>query len=168
MIPEIQGRVLRLGDNVDTDQIYPSRYIEITDEREMAQHALEGIDPKLPEKLSALGILVAGRNFGCGSSREHAPRSLRAAGIRVVIAESFARIFYRNAVNLGLPVIHIPSVRAITAGDRLLVRLAEGKLIDRTTKTEYSFEAFSGFVLNILEAGGLVSYYKSRNKDTHT
>lgn len=160
MIREIQGRALRLGNNVDTDQIFPSRYIEITDERGMAKHALEGIDSELPGKLSGYRVLVAGRNLGCGSSREHAARSLRAAGIQVLIAESFARIFYRNAVNLGLPAIHIQSTKGIKTGDNLIVQLMAGKLINETTTAQYSFAQFTGFVLDVLDAGGLVQYYK--------
>jgi 3-isopropylmalate/(R)-2-methylmalate dehydratase small subunit len=162
MIREIRGRVLCLGDNVDTDQIYSSRYIELTDDAEMAKHALEGLDPDLPGKLSEYSILVAGRNLGCGSSREHAPRSLRAAGIRVLIAESFARIFYRNAINLGLPAIHLPSTKEISSGSSLIVRLVEGIVIDETNDTQHSFRGFNGLVRNILEAGGLVEYYRHR------
>jgi 3-isopropylmalate/(R)-2-methylmalate dehydratase small subunit len=162
MISEIRGKVLRLGDDIDTDQIYPARYIEITEEQQMAEHALEGIDAGLPRRLSEYSILVAGRNFGCGSSREHAARSLRAAGIKVLVAESFARIFFRNAINLGLPAIHLPSTRKIETGDTLTIRPTEGTLINETKGLRLAFREFSGLVIDILGAGGLVEYYKQR------
>ena len=160
MIDEIRGKALRLGDDIDTDQIFPSRYIEITEDREMAQHALEGIDPELPTRLPEYSILVAGKNLGCGSSREHAPRSLRAAGIKVLVAESFARIFYRNAINLGLPAIHAESTAGIGTGDSLTVRLEEGTLTNETTNQQFSFRGLTGLVSEILNAGGLVEYYR--------
>ena len=166
MIEEIQGRALQLGDNMDTDQIFPSRYIEITDEREMAKHALEGIDPDLSEGLSEYNILVAGRNLGCGSSRENAPRSLHAAGIQILVAESFARIFFRNAINIGLPAISLPSTREIETGDRLKISLREGILINTTRGLRFVFRGFSGLVGDILNAGGLVEYYK-QGKGVH-
>jgi 3-isopropylmalate/(R)-2-methylmalate dehydratase small subunit len=162
MISEIQGKVLRLGDDIDTDQIYPARYIEITEEQQMAEHALEGIDAGLPRRLSEYSILVAGRNFGCGSSREHAARSLRAAGIKVLIAESFARIFFRNAINLGLPVIHLPSTREIETGDTLAIHLVEGVVVNETKQVRLVFPGFSGPVADILSAGGLIEFHKRR------
>jgi len=160
MIEEIRGRVLRIGDDIDTDQIYPARYIELTEEREMARHALEGLDTELPAKLANYTILVAGKNLGCGSSREHAARSLLAAGIRALVAESFARIFFRNAINLGLPAIQLPSTVGINTGDLVAIRLMEGILINEKKEVQVAFRAFSQPIVHILKAGGLVGYYK--------
>jgi 3-isopropylmalate/(R)-2-methylmalate dehydratase small subunit len=163
MIREMRGKVLRIGDNIDTDQIYPARYIELTDEQEMAQHALEGVDSSLPGQLSEFSILVAGRNLGCGSSREHAPRSLRAAGIKALVAESFARIFFRNAVNLGLPAIHLSSTQEISTNDELTIRPGDGVLVNETRDLRLSFPEFSVQVMDILNAGGLVEYFRQRS-----
>jgi len=166
MINEIRGRVLRLGDDVDTDQIYPARYIEITEERKMAEHTLEGVDLGLPAQLSEYSIVVAGRNLGCGSSREHAARGLRAAGIKALVAESFARIFFRNAINLGLPAIHLSSTEEIKTGDNLRIYLAKGSLINETTGLQFAFGEFSGLVLEVLAEGGLARYYRHRNDNS--
>lgn len=162
MLTEIRGKALRLGDNIDTDQIYPSRYIELTEDADMAKHALEGVHGNLPPTLTSYRILVAGRNFGCGSSREHAPRSLKAAGIKLIMAQSFGRIFYRNSINLGLPAIQLDSDIAIEEGDDLVVYPMEGRIRNLTQKTDHHCINFSGFVAQILKAGGLVNYFQAK------
>jgi 3-isopropylmalate/(R)-2-methylmalate dehydratase small subunit len=152
----IEGRVLVVGDNVDTDAIVPGRYLTITDPRELGKHALEGLDPSIPEKLRERSIIVAGRNFGCGSSREHAVLALIGAGVRAVIAESFARIFYRNAINRGLLVLEAPGVRQrVRDGDTVVVDLDRG-VVRLPTGEEVRFKPIAREVLEIVEAGGLI------------
>lgn len=152
----IEGRVLVVGDNVDTDAIVPGRYLTITDPRELGKHALEGLDPSIPEKLRERSIIVAGRNFGCGSSREHAVLALIGAGVRAVIAESFARIFYRNAINRGLLVLEAPGIRQrVRDGDTVIVDLDRG-VVRLPTGEEVQFKPIAREVLEIVEAGGLI------------
>ncbi|MCC6047871.1 MAG: 3-isopropylmalate dehydratase small subunit [Desulfurococcaceae archaeon] len=152
----IEGRVLVVGDNVDTDAIVPGRYLTITDPRELGKHALEGLDPSIPEKLRERSIIVAGRNFGCGSSREHAVLALIGAGVRAVIAESFARIFYRNAINRGLLVLEAPGIRQrVRDGDTVVVDLDRG-VVRLPTGEEVQFKPIAREVLEIVEAGGLI------------
>jgi 3-isopropylmalate/(R)-2-methylmalate dehydratase small subunit len=153
----LRGRVWVFGDNVDTDQIIPGRYLTTQDPEKLARHVMEGADPEFPEKVREGDILVAGRNFGCGSSREHAPIALKAAGIACVVAESFARIFYRNAVNVGLPVIVCPGATdAFETGHEAEVRLTEGVIRNLTTGEELEAKPLPRFMMRILEAGGLV------------
>jgi len=156
MIRTIRGKALCVGDNIDTDRIYPSRYIELTEETAMAEHALEGIEASLPSRLGAYKILVAGRNFGCGSSREHAPRSLKSAGIQVILATSFARIFYRNAINLGLPAVTVDPRIVVHEGDDLIVDILLGTVSNLTRHTQHSCDAIKGFAADVLSSGGLV------------
>jgi 3-isopropylmalate/(R)-2-methylmalate dehydratase small subunit len=157
----LEGRVWKLGDNVDTDVIYPGKYLPILDAAEMAGHALEGVDPEFPGRLKSGDILVAGSNFGCGSSREQAATCLKAAGVACVVAGSFARIFFRNAINQGLPLVESrETAAAVETGDRISVDFA-GHLI-RTAKGDFPFPALPPMVFEILEAGGLIAQVKKR------
>lgn len=161
MIQTIEGRVWKLGDQVDTDVIYPGRYLPILDPAEMARHALEGVDPGFPEKLQPGDILVAGSNFGCGSSREQAATCLKAAGVTCVVAKSFARIFFRNAINLGLPLVESADAPdRIQSGDRLTVDFEAGLI--RTGEVQFRFPALPTMVMEILDAGGLIAQVRAR------
>ena len=159
MIKKIQGKVWKLGDNVDTDVIYPGKYLPIIDAEEMAKHALEGIDKDFPKKIRKGDIIVAGRNFGCGSSREQAATSLKFAGIGCVIAKSFSRIFFRNAINQGLALVQSDELlENVEEGDNVAVDFSSGQIImkDKT----FSFPALPEFVMGILEDGGLIEHTK--------
>jgi len=156
----VRGRVLKVGDNVDTDAIIPGKYLTLTDPRELGKHALEGLDPSMPSLLKDRQIIVAGRNFGCGSSREHAVLALLGAGVKAVLAESFARIFYRNAINRGLLAIEVPGVRnAVADGEEVIVNVEETTLITASGKT-LRFKPIPKELLEIIEAGGLVESLK--------
>jgi 3-isopropylmalate/(R)-2-methylmalate dehydratase small subunit len=155
----IKGRVIKLGDNIDTDVIYPGKYLPIIEASEMAAHALEGIDPSFPERIGRGDIIVAGSNFGCGSSREQAATCLAAAGIGAVVAKSFSRIFYRNAINQGLPPIECAQAAdMIEEGEEVEVDLAGGQL--RYSGGSLSFAALPEFVMEILNDGGLIAHTK--------
>ncbi|MEM0105385.1 MAG: 3-isopropylmalate dehydratase small subunit [Zestosphaera sp.] len=152
----VEGKVLVVGDNVDTDAIVPGRYLTLTDARELGKHALEGLDPSIPSRLRERDLIVAGRNFGCGSSREHAVLALLGAGVKAVVAESFARIFYRNAINRGLMVVEAPGVsQRVTDGERLVIDL-EGGVIVLASGEVMQFKPIAREVLEIIEAGGLI------------
>lgn len=151
------------GDNVDTDVITPARYLTTTDEVELARHALEDLDPTFATAVSAGDVIVAGRNFGCGSSREHAPIALRAAGVHAVVADSFARIFFRNAINTGLPVLVCPeAVRATSTRDEVAVDTDTGTILNVTKGLSFTSEPLPAFVREIVHAGGLVRWVKAR------
>lgn len=151
------------GDNVDTDVIIPARYLTTTDEGELARHALEDLDPGFATGVSDGDVVVAGRNFGCGSSREHAPVALKAAGVAAVVAGSFARIFFRNAINTGLPVLTSPdAVREISTGDELAVDVAGGTILNVTKGMTFRSEPLPEFVRDIVRAGGLVPWVRQR------
>lgn len=152
------GRAWVFGHNVDTDQIVPAKYLVTMNNMELAKHAFESARPEFAERVKRGDILVAGRNFGCGSSREHAPRALMGAGISCVIAESFARIFFRNAINIGLPVIE-GRIHA-SDGDTITVDLTKGNLVDITTGASTQFAKYPPFVRMLIEKGGLVPYTK--------
>jgi 3-isopropylmalate/(R)-2-methylmalate dehydratase small subunit len=161
---EINGRVWLYGDNVNTDYIIPGRYMELTDPREMAKHAMEGIDPSFTAKVNEGDVVVAGRNFGCGSSREHAPLALKYAGVGCIVAESYARIFYRNAVNIGLPALECPGVtRIVEQGDDLRLDLGAGTITIINRDTKLRFTPLPSFMLEVLNAGGLVPYLSKRD-----
>lgn len=161
MKKHFEGRVWKLGDQVDTDVIYPGRYLPILDPAEMARHALEGVDPGFPQKLQPGDILVAGSNFGCGSSREQAATCLKEAGVACVVAKSFARIFFRNAINLGLPLVESTDAPdRIHSGDRLIVDFEAGLL--RTGEVQFRFPALPPMVMEILDAGGLIAQVRAR------
>ncbi len=154
-----KGTVFKYGDNVDTDVIIPARYLNSSDPAELAQHCMEDIDKTFIEKVSKGDIIVATKNFGCGSSREHAPIAIKAAGVSCVIAETFARIFYRNAINIGLPIVECPeAAEAIEAGDTVEVDFDSGVITDVTKGTTYQGQAFPEFMQKIIDAEGLVNY----------
>lgn len=156
----IKGSVIKFGDNIDTDQIYPGRFLELTDHKEIGLHAMEGIIPYKPLKENT--ILVAGKNFGCGSSREHAVITLMNAGVKAVIAESFARIFFRNAINLGLPAIICPNIpQLVQEGSIVEIDLAEGLLYDVDSGNKIKIQKIPPYVAGILNKGGLITYLRS-------
>ena len=153
----------KYGDNVDTDVIIPARHLNTSDPAELAAHCMEDIDAAFVGRVQPGDILVAGRNFGCGSSREHAPLAIKASGVACVIAESFARIFYRNALNIGLPILECPAAaRAISAGDEVSVNFETGEIADKTTGRTFMAEPFPPFMLDLIAAGGLAAYLKGR------
>lgn len=159
----IRGKAWNYGDDVNTDFILPGIYLELTDPDEMGRHAMEGIDPEFARKVKPGDVVIGGRNFGLGSSREHAPIALKRSGVSAVIAEGFARIFYRNATNLGLPALECPNVsEEIKTGDKVEVALDEGTITVNGTKT-LNFVPVPGFMMEILAAGGLREYIK-KNK----
>lgn len=159
----IQGTAHKFGDHVDTDVIIPARYLSTVDPQELASHCMEDIDAEFIKRVKSGDVMVAGRNFGCGSSREHAPIAIKAAGVSCVIAESFARIFYRNALNIGLPIIESePAARGIAAGDEVEVDLEAGIVHNKTQATEFTFAPLIGMAATLVEAGGLVNLVKQR------
>lgn len=152
------------GDDVDTDQIIAGRYLVKLDPRELAKHVMEAADPKFASEVRRGDVIIAGRNFGCGSSRERAPLALKSAGISAVVAESFARIFYRNAVNLGLPVLTCSGAsRGFKTSDKVRVDMREGKVHNLSTGKTFKFEPLPDFLLEIVRAGGLLQYMKKRH-----
>ena len=157
-----RARVLKYGDNVDTDVIIPARYLNTTDKKELARHCMEDIDPSFVERVKQGDILVAGRNFGCGSSREHAPVVIKESGIALIIAESFARIFYRNALNIGLPIIECAkAAEEAEEGDEFSADLEAGTLENHTKDTSYEVEPYPLFIQQIIRAGGLANLAKT-------
>ncbi len=153
------GKVFKYGDNVDTDVIIPARYLNSSDPKELAQHCMEDIDTEFVKKVQKGDIIVADKNFGCGSSREHAPLAIKAAGVSCVIAETFARIFYRNAINIGLPIIECPEAAGgIAAGDEVEVDFDSGVIRNLTKGTQFQGQAFPEFMQKIIAAEGLVNY----------
>lgn len=157
-----KGHVFKYGDNVDTDVIIPARYLNSSDPKELALHCMEDIDKDFVKNVKAGDIMVANKNFGCGSSREHAPIAIKASGISCVIAETFARIFYRNAINIGLPIIECPeAAREIEAGDTVEIDFDSGVIVDKTKGTQYQGQAFPPFMQKIIKAEGLVNYINS-------
>lgn len=158
---KVSGKVWRYGDHVDTDVIIPARYLNIQDPVELAEHAMEDIDTTFAAQVQAGDIVVAGKNFGCGSSREHAPLVIKQKGVSCVVAESFARIFYRNAINIGLPVIELgEAVAGIEANHRLTVDLSQGVVTNDTTGQSWTIKALPAFVQELTSAGGLIAYVK--------
>ena len=161
---QAQGHVFKYGDNVDTDVIIPARYLNSSDPAELARHCMEDIDKSFTGKVQEGDIIVANKNFGCGSSREHAPIAIKASGVSCVIAETFARIFYRNSINIGLPIIECPeAAAAIQPGDEVKVDFDSGMIYELTQGTEYKGQAFPPFMQKIITAGGLVSYINEEN-----
>lgn len=156
---QIKGRVHCFGRDVDTDVIIPARHLNTSDPQELAQHCMEDIDSSFSSRVSAGDIIVAGSNFGCGSSREHAPVAIKAAGIDCVIAASFARIFYRNAINVGLPIMECPNAaEAIQAGDMVSVDAGTGTIVDESTGAVFHAQPFPDFIQAIIADGGLVGH----------
>jgi len=157
----VKGNAWKFGDDVNTDLIVPGKYLELVDPSEMAKHAMEGVDPEFPEKVAEGDVVVGGTNFGCGSSREHAAIALKYVGVGAVVAESFARIFYRNAINLGLPALECPGIAgAVSEGDELEIDLTGGKVVNVTTGKELEFMPLPEFMVEVLTEGGLVPYLK--------
>ena len=155
----ISGRVWKFGDNIDTDAIIPGKYLVLTEAQDLAKHAFENVRPNFATHVVKGDIIVAGENFGCGSSREHAPLALKET-VSAVIARSFARIFFRNAINIGLPVVECDTTE-MEEGDLLRIDLEAGSIFNETKKQEYPITPFPSFIRNIIEAGGLVHYVKN-------
>jgi len=158
----MQGKVWKFKDNIDTDLIIPARYLNTHEPAELAKHCMEDADPEFSKKAGKGDFIVAGENFGCGSSREHAPVAIKAAGISAVIAKSFARIFFRNSINVGLPIMEIKETDEISEGDILKVDLEKGTINDETTGKTYRAEPFPEFMKNIIDKGGLVQHVKEK------
>ncbi|MBN1875278.1 MAG: 3-isopropylmalate dehydratase small subunit [Anaerolineae bacterium] len=160
---KLQGAVWKYGDNVDTDAIIPARYLNMSLPEELAQHCMEDIDASFAGAVQPGDMVVGGENFGCGSSREHAPLALKGAGVSCVIACSFARIFYRNAINIGLPILACPEAAiAAQKGDALVVDLKVGVIVNTRTGQEYRTSPFPPFIMEIIETGGLVPYTREK------
>ena len=156
------GTVIKFGDNVDTDMIIPARHLSTADPKVLRHHFMEDVDPTLAGRIQPGDILVAGRNYGCGSSREHAPIAIKGTGAACVIAESFARIFYRNAFNIGLPIIECPeAARAIADGDRVEIDFEAGTIHNHTTGETFTTPPFPEFIQGIIKFGGLVQYVQA-------
>ena len=155
------GKVIKYGDNVDTDVIIPARYLNTSDHQELASHCMEDLDKDFTKRVEKGDIMVAGDNFGCGSSREHAPIAIKASGISLVIANTFARIFYRNAINIGLAILECPeAVANISDGDKVEADLDNGIIYNRTTGKEFKTQPFPAFIQKIIENGGLIETIK--------
>jgi len=162
---KIEGKAIRFGSNVDTDVILPGKYLVLVDPNELAKHAMESLDLSFPEKAKEGVIVVGGRNFGCGSSREQAPLALKYAGVKCVLAESFARIFYRNAINIGLPVVECKGIStAVKTGDMVNVDLETGHVENKSNGKKFQVEKLPAFMLEILADGGLIENLRRRMK----
>ena len=157
------GKVIKYGDNIDTDVIIPARYLNSSDPAELATHCMEDIDKDFIKNVKKGDIIVASKNFGCGSSREHAPIAIKAAGVSCVIAETFARIFYRNAINIGLPIIECPAAsQGIDAGDEVEIDFDSGMIYNHTKNTQFQGQAFPEFMQKIIAAEGLINYINNK------
>ena len=160
---KLRGKVHKYGDDVNTDVIIPARYLNVYDPAELAQHAMEDLDPEFLQRVKPGDIIIAGTNFGCGSSREHAPLAIKAAGISCVIAMSFARIFYRNAIDIGLPILECEEAADKTqAGDILEVELSTGEIVNITRGLTFKANPIPDFMLELIKAGGLIEYTKRK------
>ncbi|NOZ91321.1 MAG: 3-isopropylmalate dehydratase small subunit [Epsilonproteobacteria bacterium] len=157
----MQGKVWKFGDNIDTDLIIAARYLNTSEPSELAKHIMEDADPEFLNKMSEGDIIVAGENFGCGSSREHAPIALKAAGISAIIAPTFARIFYRNAFNMGLPIFELKEANEINEGDTVKIDMAKGEIINITQAKTYKFTPIPEFMQKLVDAGGLIEFAKA-------
>ena len=159
----LKGKVLKYKDNVDTDVIIPARYLNTSDPKELAAHCMEDIDKEFVKRVKAGDVMVAGKNFGCGSSREHAPIAIKESGISCIIAETFARIFYRNSLNIGLPILECPqAAKEIEDGDEVSVNIKSGEIINVTKGTSYQAQPFPPFMMELMEVGGLINYVKAK------
>ncbi|MBP3656169.1 MAG: 3-isopropylmalate dehydratase small subunit [Clostridia bacterium] len=160
---KVHSTVIKYGDHVDTDVIIPARHLNTTDHAELASHCMEDLDKDFKKKSETSKIIVAGRNFGCGSSREHAPIAIKASGIGVVIADSFARIFYRNAIDIGMPIIECPAASAaVSNGDELIVDMDTGVITDVTTGEEFKAAPLPPFIQEIVNCGGIANYVRRK------
>ena len=159
----VSGKAIKYGDNIDTDVIIPARYLNTTDHKELASHCMEDIDKEFVNKVEKGDVIIAGNNFGCGSSREHAPIAIKASGIKLVIADSFARIFYRNAIDIGLPIIECPAAAAaIRDGDEVAVDLDTGVIEDKTTGETFTAAPFPPFIQKIIAVGGIENFVREK------
>lgn len=157
----MNGNVIKYGDNIDTDVIIPARYLSTSEPRELMLHCMEDLDKNFSSKVKSGDIMVAGKNFGCGSSREHAPIAIKAAGISCVIAETFARIFYRNAINIGLPIMECPeAAEDIEEGNDISINFSTGVITNRTKDKTYSAAPFPEFMQKVMESDGFINYLK--------
>jgi len=156
----VRGKVWKFGKNIDTDIIIAARYLNTSDPKELAKHIMEDADPKFTQKMSVGDIIVADENFGCGSSREHAPIALKEAGVAAVIAPTFARIFYRNAFNMGLPIFELKEIDEINEGDTVKIDMQSGEVINETTGKSYKFTPIPEFMQELVNSGGLIEYAK--------
>jgi 3-isopropylmalate/(R)-2-methylmalate dehydratase small subunit len=164
----ITGKLWKFGDDVDTDAIIPARYLNTSDPAELARHCMEDADPSFSSKLSPGDIIVAGKNFGCGSSREHAPLAIKAAGIACVIAESFARIFYRNAINIGLPILESPEAsQTLQEGEQVEVNLEKGEIRRLPAGESYNAVPFPPFMQELIAMGGLINYVRQKKQESN-
>jgi 3-isopropylmalate/(R)-2-methylmalate dehydratase small subunit len=166
---QIKAKTHKFGDNISTDDIIPAIYLNISNPKQLAKHCMEGIDEEFAKKLGRPSVkghcIVAGKNFGCGSSREHAPLAIKEAGISCVIAESFARIFYRNAINIGLPILESKRAsKRIDYGDEILIDLSRGGIINLSKNENYKVQPFPEFIQEIISAGGLMNYAQEKTK----
>ncbi|NLM21747.1 MAG: 3-isopropylmalate dehydratase small subunit [Peptococcaceae bacterium] len=160
------GRAWKFGHDIDTDAIIPARYMNRSEPEHLAAHCMEDADVSFAPNVKKGDIIVAGKNFGCGSSREHAPIAIKAAGVKAVIAESYARIFYRNALNIGLPILECPeAVAGIEAGDEVEVDLVSGRIENKTKKATFQARPFPPFMQELINAGGLIPYVKEKTKN---
>ena len=163
---KVRGKVFKYGDNIDTDVIIPARYLTSADPEHLKEHCMEDIDISFKDRVKTGDIMVAGKNFGCGSSREHAPVAIKASGISLVIADDFARIFYRNSINVGLPILECPeAAQKINDGDEIEADFDTGIITDKTTGERFASKPFPEFIKNIMANGGLVGYTESELKD---
>lgn len=159
----MKGKVWKFGNDIDTDLILPGRYLVLRDPEDLAEHVMEGADTEFAKKVNNGDIIVGGTNFGCGSSREHAPIAIKGAGVSVVVAESFARIFYRNAINIGLPLIEVKDIsKDVSEGDEIEINMEEGILKNLNTGKEFKIKGLPEFMLEILNEGGLIPYLKDK------
>jgi len=158
----LRGKVWRFGNDIDTDAIIPARYLNTSDPQELARHVMEDADKSFPSKVRPGDIIVAGKNFGCGSSREHAPIAIKAAGIQAVVAKSFARIFYRNAFNIGLPIFELPEADLIKEGDEIEIDADTGIIRNITKSEEYNAKPIPPFMQELIKSGGLIEWVKKR------
>ncbi|MBA1437451.1 MAG: 3-isopropylmalate dehydratase small subunit [Epsilonproteobacteria bacterium] len=156
----INGKVWRFGKDIDTDLIIAARYLNTSDPKELAKHVMEDADPEFVNKMQPGDVIVADENFGCGSSREHAPIALKAAGVAAVVAPTFARIFYRNAFNMGLPIFELPEASEINEGDTITIDMDNGTITNQTTNKTYNFTPIPPFMQELIDAGGLMSFAK--------
>lgn len=162
---EITGKVWTFGDNIDTDLIIAARYLNSSDPDHLAKYVMEDADPTFASKVKTGDIIVAGENFGCGSSREHAPIALKAAGVSAIIAPTFARIFYRNAFNMGLPIFELEESAQISENDNITVNLESGNIVNNTTNKTYKFTPIPPFMQELLATGGLMKFAKKEAND---
>ncbi|MFC1646075.1 3-isopropylmalate dehydratase small subunit [Candidatus Omnitrophota bacterium] len=159
----IKGKVHKFGNDINTDDIISAKYLNTTDAKELGKYCMETISPEFSQKVSEADIIVGGKNFGCGSSREHAPIAIKGCGVSLVIAKSFARIFFRNSINIGLPILELKEVDRINEGDELEVDLAKGRVKNLTQDTTYESAAFDEFMQKLIESGGLMQWVQKRH-----